>query len=307
MKYFSKSVTIFIFLTYVLLTPLTPLLAQQQDKKKRIAVLDLQGEGITDAEAKTLTGRLRSKLVNTNAFYVLEREQMDQILSEQGFQQSGCVSDECLVEIGQMIGVEEMIGGSIGKIGSTYTLDLRIINVTTGRIVRTVSDDYQGDADGLLGVLENAAYVIAGDEKIETRSEGISWYYWVGAGLVAAGAVALLAGGDSAGSGSSSDLPEDDWLVGGNLGFHGSWGTAYPSNLRLMLDGLSEEKWLALARQMRQSSPMSWVRLPKVSEQDLRAVYRFVKYLGPKGIPAPDRLPAGVTPTTDYIEFPEPH
>lgn len=107
--------------------------------------------------------------------------------------------------------------------------------------------------------------------------------------------------------GSSASLPEENWLVGGDLGFYGSWGTAYPANLRLMLNGMSEEEWLALARRMRQSSPMSWVSLPKVTEQDLRSVYRFVKYLGPKGTPAPARLPAGVIPTTDYLEFPEPH
>jgi mono/diheme cytochrome c family protein len=107
--------------------------------------------------------------------------------------------------------------------------------------------------------------------------------------------------------GSGASLPEEDWLVGGALGFHGSWGTAYPTNLRLLLNGISEDDWLILARRMRQSSPMSWVRLPKVTDQDLRAVYRFVKYLGPKGTPAPARLPAGVIPTTDYLEFPEPH
>ena len=107
--------------------------------------------------------------------------------------------------------------------------------------------------------------------------------------------------------GSGASLPEEDWLVGGDLGFHGSWGTAYPSNLRLMLNGISEDDWLILAKTMRRTSPMSWVRLPKVTDQDLRAVYRFVKYLGPKGVPAPGRLPAGVIPTTDYLEFPEPH
>ncbi len=107
--------------------------------------------------------------------------------------------------------------------------------------------------------------------------------------------------------GSSAFLPEDEWLVGGTLGFHGSWGTAYPANLRLMLNDISEEEWLVLARQMRQDSPMSWSSILKVTEQDLRAVHRFVRYLGPKGVHAPARLPAGVTPTTDYFNFPEPH
>ena len=105
----------------------------------------------------------------------------------------------------------------------------------------------------------------------------------------------------------NTQISEEDWLVGGDLGFHGSWGTAYPTNLRLMLNGMSEDEWVVLARQMRQDSLMARVMLPKVTEEGLRAVYRFIAYLGPKGRPAPARLLAGVTPATDFLEFPEPH
>ncbi|RMH63237.1 MAG: DUF2380 domain-containing protein [Calditrichaeota bacterium] len=191
----------------------------QQRQATRIAVLDLRGEGVTNSEAKTLTERLRSRLVNTGAFIVLEREQMNEILTEQGFQQSGCVSDECLVEIGRMVGVQQMVGGSIGKIGQTYTLDLRIIDVETGRILRTVSEDYRGSADGLLGVLEVAAQKIAGKtpaqrpKRVVTHEKsGSSAWWWIGGGvLLAAGAAAaLLLGGKSTppASDTGSDLPD---------------------------------------------------------------------------------------------------
>lgn len=195
-----------VFFVHIVLAPFSVLQAQQV--VKRIAVLELQGQGVSESEAQTLTDRLRSRLVNTNAFHVLEREQMDEILKEQGFQQSGCVSDECLVEIGRLVGVEQMVGGSIGKIGQTYTLDLRIIDVTSGRIVKTVSNDYRGDADGLLEVLEEAAREIAG-EKRRSDGSGTSWFYWVGAGvLLAGGAAILLLGGGNGGNGDDgSDLP----------------------------------------------------------------------------------------------------
>ena len=104
-----------------------------------------------------------------------------------------------------------------------------------------------------------------------------------------------------------SNVPEEDWLIGNTLGFRSPLGTTYPTNLRLLLNNMSEEEWLALARQMHENSPMTWVMLPKTPEQDLRAVYRFVKYLGPKGTPALARLPAGVTPTTPYVGYPDPH
>ena len=59
---------------------------------------------------------------------------MVEILKEQGFQQTGCVSNECVVEIGALLGVQQMISGSIGRVGETYTIDIELISVQTGEI-----------------------------------------------------------------------------------------------------------------------------------------------------------------------------
>ncbi len=105
-----------------------------------------------------------------------------------------------------------------------------------------------------------------------------------------------------------SNLPVEDWLVGSTLGFRGYFGTAYPTNLRLSVKNMSEEDWLILAKKMRNGSAMADVMLPETADQDLRAIYRFIKYLGPKGTPAPTSLPKGVKPTTQYIDVPvRPH
>ena len=104
-----------------------------------------------------------------------------------------------------------------------------------------------------------------------------------------------------------SNIPEEDWLIGSTLGFRGTYGTVYPTNLRLLLNNMTEDEWLVLAKQMREDSPMAWIMLPKTVDQDLRAIYKFVKYLGPKGTPALSRLAAGVVPTTQYVNYPDPH
>ena len=105
-----------------------------------------------------------------------------------------------------------------------------------------------------------------------------------------------------------SNLPAEDWLVGSALGFRGHFGTTYPTNLRLSVRNMSEEDWLIIAKKMREGSAMADVMLPETADQDLRAIYRFIKYLGPKGTPAPVSLPKGVQPTTQYIDVPvRPH
>ena len=71
------------------------LIGQTTEGKTTVAVLEFEGRGINQMEAATLTDRMMSELVNTNAVIMVERNQMDEILSEQGFQQSGCTSSEC--------------------------------------------------------------------------------------------------------------------------------------------------------------------------------------------------------------------
>ncbi len=61
------------------------------------AVTEFEGKGISQSEASSLTDRLRSELFNFGIFQIIERGLMEEILSEQGFQQTGCVSDECVV------------------------------------------------------------------------------------------------------------------------------------------------------------------------------------------------------------------
>lgn len=107
----------------------------------RIAVLDLTSRDLSEGELLLLTERLRVSLFSTGQFQVLEREKVQEILDEQGFQMSRCAATECAVEIGRLVGAEKMVAGSVGKIGSQYSLIIRLINVETGAIERTAVRD----------------------------------------------------------------------------------------------------------------------------------------------------------------------
>jgi mono/diheme cytochrome c family protein len=97
-------------------------------------------------------------------------------------------------------------------------------------------------------------------------------------------------------------VPESDWLTGVPVGFQGPWGTSYASNLRLVLDGMTEAQWIRHARQPR-LPPMPWFNLKEMSDEDLRAVYAFVRSLGPAGQPAPAYVAPGGKVTTPYVVF----
>lgn len=128
MKSFVTALIVFTFCVPFFL----PANAQQ---KKTIAVLNfVNSGGVDNNEISILTDRFNNYLVNTEVYDVLEREKMDAILKEQDFTMTdNCNSSECAVQVGQLLGMEYMIAGKIGKFGNTYTLDIRIIDVSTGK------------------------------------------------------------------------------------------------------------------------------------------------------------------------------
>ena len=100
----------------------------------------------------------------------------------------------------------------------------------------------------------------------------------------------------------AGNLPTDEWLTGTPVGFKGAWGTTYAANLRLTLSGLTEDQWVTFARVPRRP-PMPWFNLRDMSDTDLRAMYRFIRELGPKGERAPAAAAPGVSVNTPVIVF----
>lgn len=149
-------------LTVVLCCLLTGLAAA--GKKTTISVMDLNTtSGLSPKEVALLTDKLLNSLVEYRVYEVVERSKRDEILKEQGFQQSGaCDQGACLVEAGQLLGVQKMVGGTIGKLGVMYVVELRIMDVKTGEIDQAFSRKYAGDVSNLLDAMREAAIVFSG-------------------------------------------------------------------------------------------------------------------------------------------------
>lgn len=101
--------------------------------------------------------------------------------------------------------------------------------------------------------------------------------------------------------------PESEWLTGVPVGFRGPWGTSYPSNLRLTVNEMAEDEWVNMCLTRKSLPPMPWPSMNLMDEQDLRAVYRYIKSLGPKGVKTPQNVPPGQEPATPYFDFAPQH
>ncbi|MDI6739588.1 MAG: PEGA domain-containing protein [Candidatus Edwardsbacteria bacterium] len=99
---------------------------------------------------------------------------MERMLKEQAFQLSGACSEaSCIKQIGQMLAVKKMVGGSISKIDQIYTVEARLIDVENGTIDTTVTEDFGGDMVRLLtSIMPKIARRLIGAEEAQKQVFG---------------------------------------------------------------------------------------------------------------------------------------
>ena len=141
-----------------------------------------------EGEAIALTNALRGELTRTRAFDMMERSQINEVLEEQGFQHSGaCLDDACLVEMGQLLAVRYMFMGHVGRVGETFSVSVRQIEVGSGRVVKDVTENHRGDIDDVLTmIMPSVAQQFAGVEEVVRQRRR---WPWIVGGVLAAGAV----------------------------------------------------------------------------------------------------------------------
>jgi len=142
---------------------------------KYLAVLDLELIGLNKTEGKVLTSRLISQMIAISDYTIVERTNIEKILKEQKFQNFGCTDSECAVEIGRIVQTDYIIIGTVSKLGSTYNIDVKMIDVAMGNAVSHSVYNHNGEIDTLL--TEGIVYVaseLSGSEPDSTEVENIN-------------------------------------------------------------------------------------------------------------------------------------
>jgi len=162
-----------VLIGFILLFSLQAIAGDLQGLKKRIAVIDFEDRsGWGHNIGSGLADMLVTELVKSKQFMVIEREELNRILEEQGLGMSGAVTPQSAAQVGKLLGVEMMVtgsisefgekksglGGSIGKIGiggkftkrqARAVVDIRLVNTTTGEIVLAEKAEGEDGSTGL--------------------------------------------------------------------------------------------------------------------------------------------------------------
>lgn len=102
---------------------------------------------------------------------------------------------------------------------------------------------------------------------------------------------------------SGGEIPMPEWLKGDPIGWRGPWGTTYAINLRNFVSRIGQDAWIAVARNSKARPPMPTHIVKTMSDDDLSALYLFIKSLGAAGREMPPALAPGIEPKTPYINF----
>ena len=102
-------------------------------KSSRLAVVNINNA--SPQEASYIINELTLRFVNSRDFTVIERMDIDHILTEQNFQMSGYVSDASMLSIGRFLGATVVITGSIDGAGAQRRLVLKALDVLTSEIL----------------------------------------------------------------------------------------------------------------------------------------------------------------------------
>ena len=133
-------------------------LAAQGGRTYTIAVLDLDPIGVSQVEARGLSEKLNSHIagivqdpsMTTDRYELIERSQIDRIFEQFEIQNFACSSDSCAVEFGKMLQADRIVIGSVSLLGETYSVTARIVDVESGRTIRSADRQHRGSIDDVL-------------------------------------------------------------------------------------------------------------------------------------------------------------
>jgi len=125
-----------------------------QEKKTKIAVMEFPDlHGNVSELGKFIPEELTTRFFMTRRFDVVERSLLKKVLEEQNLGMSGLVDANSAAQVGNMLGVDAIVTGTVTDMGTTIRINARIIATETASVfaVSSVSIDKDTQVMVLMG------------------------------------------------------------------------------------------------------------------------------------------------------------
>lgn len=112
---------------------------------QRCAVLEFKaGVGISQSDVNGISA-IFITYFRPSGYTMVERTQIDKVISEQGFQQ-GALTESQMVKIGQILNVSKIVVGDVNMVMGEYNVDVRVVDVQSGAIFATEGASFSGSS-----------------------------------------------------------------------------------------------------------------------------------------------------------------
>ncbi len=130
----------------------------------KVAVIDLEAHDVTKGLGQSLTQLLSLELKKFEGLGVISRDEIRTMLRfEVDKQTLQCTNDaSCLAEIGGALGVDYLVSGSVGRLGKSYVISLKLMDIAHARVVNRVAEGYEGSETRLPQALRFATWQLLG-------------------------------------------------------------------------------------------------------------------------------------------------
>lgn len=142
---------------------------------QRIAILYFSNSGEDDKLnmlKKGLADMLISDLSNINMLNIVERDQIEKIITEQRLNNSSEFDPETASKIGKLLGAEIILTGAYFEMFETIRLDARFIDVATGKILK--SDGVDGESSNFFKIQKQLSWKIIKNLDTKISEEEIN-------------------------------------------------------------------------------------------------------------------------------------
>lgn len=164
---------IIILISIIIFSSLSAFAAEKKEEKKdvkkyTIAVSTFEANNSKPDLARAVTDMLAGKLFAIDSFILLERSQMDLIMQEKGISTQQVTDVNEAARIGKILSVQKMVVGSLSKLGNAYRLEVRVVNVESGSVDLSLSEE-TADEGGFEKITRSIA------ENIERYYQGFAF------------------------------------------------------------------------------------------------------------------------------------
>ena len=111
---------------------------------QKCAVLEFRGARSISITSIDGISEMFMTYFRPTGYTMVERAQIDKVISEQGFQRSD-ITDEQAVRVGRILNVSKVVLGKVSMLGGQYQVDVRVVDVESGHDVATEGATFTGD------------------------------------------------------------------------------------------------------------------------------------------------------------------